>query len=247
MRRLFGLAKFFGIFCLGFLVFLPSAKAETTEDWHIDQGFIGRPVSLDILGGQARLAWKSGDVLYPSDVNVSATTSEIEVRWSTSYALGPKGVEIGIKPELFSVTTSDPWQELSLEAKEPFGVWHKLESKVVGGYVVARINAEARVRLTTKPRGMRSGTATWYRYKGCPCAASPDFPKGTRLKVSLADNPAKSIIVKVNDWGPDRKLFPTRVIDLDSVAFKQLAPLSRGKAQVLVEPVGPPTVALTLK
>jgi len=247
MRRLFKLAQLFGILGLAFLAFSPQAKAETTEVWHIDQGFVGRPVSLDILGSQARLAWKSGDVLFPSDVSVTASSGEIEIRWSTSYALGAKGVEIGIRPEMFSVTTSDPWQELSLEAKEPFGIWRKLESRVVGGYVVGRIGAEARVRLVSAPRGMRNGTATWYRYKRCPCAASPDFPKGTRLKVSLADNPAKSIIVKVNDWGPDRKLFPSRVIDLDSVAFKQLAPLSCGKVRVLVEPLGTPVTALTLK
>jgi len=247
MRRLMKLAAFFGILSLAISVYPQKATALTQEAWHIDQGFIGRPVSLDILGGQARLAWKSGDVLFPSDIDVSVSSSVVEVRWSTSYALGPKGVEIGVRPELFSVTTSDPWQALALEAKEPFGAWHKLESKFVDGYVVARIGAEVQVRLVAVPHGMRSGTATWYKYKACPCAASPDFPKGTRLKVSLADDPAKSIVVKVNDWGPDRKLFPDRVIDLDSTAFKQLAPLSRGKVKVLVEPVGQPPFALSQK
>jgi len=240
------LAQFFGIVSLALLAFAPPVKADTNETWHIDQGFIDRPVSLDILGGQARLAWRSGDVLYPSDIFVSATSGEIAIRWSTSYALGATGVEIGIKPGMFSATTSDPWQDLALEAKEPFGVWHKLDSKLVNGYVTARINAEAQVRLVTVPHGMRNGTATWYKYKHCQCAASPDFPKGTKLKVSLADNPAKSVIVKVNDWGPDRRLFPSRVIDLDAVAFKRLAPLSRGKIQVTVEPLGAPA-SLTLK
>lgn len=241
------LAAFFGIFGLAISVCPQRATALDAEAWHIDQGFIGRPVSLDILGGQARLSWKSGDVLFPSDIDVSVASSTVDIRWSTSYALGPKGIEIGVRPELFSATTSDPWQELALEAKAPFGAWRKLDSKLVDGYVVARIGAEAQVRLTAAPRGMRSGTATWYKYKACPCAASPDFPKGTRLKVSLADDPTKSIVVKVNDWGPDRRLFPNRVIDLDSTAFKKLAPLSRGKIEVRVEPVGAPSAALTQK
>lgn len=129
----------------------------------------------------------------------------------------------------------------------PFGKWRRVESAMRKGFVTARIGAEAQVRLSWVPRGMRSGTATWYRHKGCNCAASPDFPKGTKLKVSLKDDPAKSVVVTVNDWGPDRGLFPSRVIDLDSVAFKRLAPLSRGKVQVSVEPLGAPQAALSLK
>jgi rare lipoprotein A (peptidoglycan hydrolase) len=81
---------------------------------------------------------------------------------------------------------------------------------------------------------MTEGTASWYKYKGCDCAASPDYPKGTKLKVTNLDN-NKEVIVKVNDWGPERSIHPDRVIDLDIVAFKKIAKKSQGLCRVKVE------------
>jgi len=71
------------------------------------------------------------------------------------------------------------------------------------------------------------GHASWYAYKSCNCAASPDFPKGSLLKVTNIDND-KSVDVIVNDFGPDRSIFPERIIDLDKVAFEQLGNLRDG-------------------
>ncbi|HPL93362.1 MAG TPA: septal ring lytic transglycosylase RlpA family protein [bacterium] len=68
---------------------------------------------------------------------------------------------------------------------------------------------------------MSIGDASWYKYKDCMCAASPDYPKGTKLNVTDLDT-GKSIVVTVNDWGPERNIFPNRVIDLDVVAFEAL-------------------------
>lgn len=79
------------------------------------------------------------------------------------------------------------------------------------------------------------GTASWYGYQGCDCAASPDYPKGSYLVVSRQDDPTKSITVKVNDFGPDRALFPDRVVDLDKVAFEKLGPLGAGVLHVRVQ------------
>ncbi len=79
------------------------------------------------------------------------------------------------------------------------------------------------------------GSASWYGYKHCNCAASPDYPKGTRLLVTRVDKPEKSVIVKVNDYGPDRSQFPDRIIDLDKTAYKKLAPLGSGVIDVRVE------------
>jgi len=79
-----------------------------------------------------------------------------------------------------------------------------------------------------------TGDASWYAYKGCDCAASPDYPKGTYLVVARADDPSRSVTVQVNDFGPDRSVFPDRVIDLDKVAFKKIASLGAGVIQVVV-------------
>jgi hypothetical protein len=74
---------------------------------------------------------------------------------------------------------------------------------------------------------MAYGHASWYAYKDCDCAASPDYPKGSYVKVTNLDN-GKSLIVRINDYGPDRSIFPERVIDLDKVAFAKLGNLRAG-------------------
>lgn len=83
---------------------------------------------------------------------------------------------------------------------------------------------------------MSEGTASWYRYQGCDCAASPDYPKGTLLRVTNSLD-QRSVVVRVNDYGPDRAVHPERVIDLDVTAFKKIAVKSEGVAPVIVEPV----------
>ncbi len=67
---------------------------------------------------------------------------------------------------------------------------------------------------------MRFGKASWYAYKSCMCAASPDYPRGTKLLV-INLNADEAIVVTVNDWGPERDVFPDRVIDLDVIAFEK--------------------------
>lgn len=84
--------------------------------------------------------------------------------------------------------------------------------------------------------GLETGVASWYRYKECDCAASPDYPKGTRLLVTRVDDPSRQVVVTVNDYGPDRAVHPERIIDLDAVAFEQIADLWEGVAYVSVAP-----------
>lgn len=78
------------------------------------------------------------------------------------------------------------------------------------------------------------GEASWYGYKDCDCAASPDYPKGTSLLVTRLDDPTRSVTVVVNDYGPDRSIHPDRIIDLDKVAFAKLVSLGAGLIDVRV-------------
>ena len=79
------------------------------------------------------------------------------------------------------------------------------------------------------------GYASWYAYKDCDCAASPDYPKGTYLVVTRLSDPTQQITVRVNDYGPDRSIFPERIIDLDKTAFEKIAPLGAGVSKVSVK------------
>ena len=79
------------------------------------------------------------------------------------------------------------------------------------------------------------GQASWYAYKDCDCAASPDYPKGTYLVVTRVNDPSVSVTVVVNDYGPDRSVHPDRIIDLDLVAFEKLVPRTWGVVDVQVK------------
>lgn len=80
------------------------------------------------------------------------------------------------------------------------------------------------------------GSASWYKYKNGLFAASPDFEKGSSLRVyNLSNN--KFVDVIINDYGPDRKIHPDRVIDLDYEAFKKIASPAAGLIQVKIEPL----------
>ncbi len=94
----------------------------------------------------------------------------------------------------------------------------------------------AQVAVFSYPDVMGQGDASWYAYKGGNFAASPDFPKGSIVRVyNLANN--KFVDVKINDFGPDRSIFPSRAIDLDKEAFKKIASLSDGIIKVKLEPL----------
>ena len=72
----------------------------------------------------------------------------------------------------------------------------------------------------------------YFNYKNGNFAASRDYPKGTKLKVTRLKT-GQSIIVEVNDYGPE--LATGRTIDLDTQAFKQLSSLGAGLIYVKVE------------
>lgn len=86
------------------------------------------------------------------------------------------------------------------------------------------------VPVIDKPKPtVYSGLATWYRHGTEPSTASRQFPKGTRLRV-VAVNSGKSVDVVVNDYGPSAGTGVA--LDLNSVAFSQIAPLGAGKIEI---------------
>lgn len=94
----------------------------------------------------------------------------------------------------------------------------------------------ARIAVFSFPEVLTVGKASWYAYKGGNYAASPDFPKGSRLRVTNLET-KNFVDVEINDYGPDRSLFPDRAIDLDKIAFSKIASLGEGVINVRVEPL----------
>ena len=68
-------------------------------------------------------------------------------------------------------------------------------------------------------------------------AASWFYPLGTKLRVSLKDEPRRSVVVTVTDRGPAKDLVRHgRLIDLTHAAFKRLATPGAGLVGVVIQP-----------
>lgn len=98
------------------------------------------------------------------------------------------------------------------------------------------------------------GEASWYSRESCRregtsgitasgerfenenlTCASWDYSFGTLLRITNAKN-GKSVIVRVNDRGPAKRLYRQgRIVDLSKAAFREIASLSKGIIKVKVE------------
>ncbi len=203
---------------------------------HIDEGFLGRPAVFNLFDGAIKLTWSAGGVIQPLDITFErSSATSVKVFFSNPLALGSPGISISLKPIESAAST---WDEIVLEVATSTAAWQvRSSSQTADGYLSARLDQSAELRVSVRPRGMRQGQASWYRYKRCRCAASPDFPKGTQLYVRRIDQPDRATVVIVNDFGPERDIFPERVIDLDALAFAELSPLGAGIIWVTVEPL----------
>ncbi len=104
-------------------------------------------------------------------------------------------------------------------------------------YVTAKITSpRGRLVVLANPDILAVGTASWYKYKNGNFAASPDFKKGSILRVTNLSN-GKYVDVTINDYGPERAKHPDRVIDLDKVAFSKIASIKDGLIKIKIEPL----------
>ncbi|MFA5886732.1 MAG: RlpA-like double-psi beta-barrel domain-containing protein [Patescibacteria group bacterium] len=104
-------------------------------------------------------------------------------------------------------------------------------------YVSADLGvATGRLIVLSNPDILTVGQASWYKFKGGLFAASPDFDKGSVVRVYNLNN-NKTVDVVINDWGPDRSKHPDRVIDLDYQAFQKIASPGAGLVKVKIEPL----------
>ena len=87
-------------------------------------------------------------------------------------------------------------------------------------------------------RGVQSKTANGEKFNDLyATCASWHYPFGTYLKVTNVRS-GKSVVVRVNDRGPKRKL--NRVVDLTKGSFQMIAHPKYGVAKVSVQPVKKP-------
>jgi rare lipoprotein A (peptidoglycan hydrolase) len=97
------------------------------------------------------------------------------------------------------------------------------------------IKKRQELKIDTKVKA-EIGIASWYCPKWCEklAAAHSKYSKGTTLKVTNLEN-KKSVIIIVNDFGPNKLIHPRRIIDLTKTAFQKIANPGQGTVRVMVE------------
>ncbi len=225
--------------------------ASDTVQLTLDQGFVERPVSLDLFDGTLNVSWDAKTLVAPSSVAISfvqGTTS------TDDQVIASPGVSIVFDDA--SAIDLDGTFSVTVKAHRPPSPSESPEANVViagsasttvvyGTFAKDRVSfsipaaSSFVVSPTFRDGMMRQGMASWYAYKKCLCAASPDVPKGTRMVVRRADDPSRFTVVTINDWGPERDKHPERVIDLDKVAFARIGNPRGGVMAVTVEIVAP--------
>jgi len=106
--------------------------------------------------------------------------------------------------------------------------------KPLGSEVTKEPTDEVVVRGTYVKTGKsHSGAASWYPHTGTMAAANPWLPIGSYVRVTNRAN-GRSVIVRINDRGP---FAPGRIIDLDKIAFAEIATLGAGVIDVKMEEI----------
>lgn len=252
------------LICLGLVKPLYAATnffgSSTFTQLFLDRGFLNRPVDLDLPAINLKIAFTRDDIPDPGVLTIITETANSEsstlgheiigdtvrLHWQTNAPNKPKSATFTIYTEACTgIENFECAFEQTMHGKTELVKAQYVNSEKVS----ARVKLNASIKLIHIPKKesesrdpgyMTEGVASWYAYKGCNCAASPDFPKGSYVKVTRINDPSKSVIVCINDYGPERDIFPDRVIDLDKVAFTQIAPLGAGLTRVKVEPVDDP-------
>lgn len=188
----------------------------------------------------------SSSILGDNEIDVKiASDTDLKLPWKIEkisrifeYDIINENIDLKIPLNIeIKTDQSSPYLKKIYYFDEATELWRPLNSKedFKKGTVIAQSYLKkARIGVFSNPDALVSGSASWYKFKKGNFAASPDFAKGTRLRVYNLNN-KKFVDVEINDYGPDRRLHPDRVIDLAREAFLKIAPLGAGVVKVFVE------------
>lgn len=243
------------------------AMAVEQRSWTIDAATAQKGITLSNVGERLRIAFIPGSAAAGTHVELTTFASEYFVKGEGIHRVTPiyrVVVNDGANPHPasshplpqgegseargegkageFPIEIRYPEEELGKKSVRVWGdddVWREVPSQNAAKRNAVRASVPAGtiyLAVFSDDKVLETGIASWYSYKNCHCAASPDYPKGTALRVTNVEN-GKSVVVRVNDYGPDRSVHPDRVIDLDIAAFEHLADPRLGVVRVKVEKV----------
>ena len=201
-----------------------SASKSTSDNYftvEFDKNAIIKPFNLE-LKSQLRLPDPKNlnrvSNIYQYDIdNDLAIDHSIPIILKIKY----NKVDSNSKAIYFYDKISDSWKRMSS--------YHNVEEH----YVTAKTYLTYAPVAVLSATEIEDGIASWYTYKNCNCAASRDYPKGTKVIVTRLKTD-KKIIVTINDYGPEE--WTGRLIDLDKAAFEKIGSLYAGLIYVSVAP-----------
>lgn len=248
------------VICLFFCYFPVNAQEQTSLDLQvlkIDQATIKKGYTAEVFNKNFSLAIlpqvlaRESDVIFkdfynpaeimaiPENLKIVSHLYEFDIVNKAAYdASKPLTIEIHYPKDGNNYKRIYYWDGVKSR-------WLLLPTQTLTHYgqIKAKIHLPyARLGVFEDNLILSEGTASWYSYRDCDCAASPDYPKGAKLKVTNLEN-NKTVVVTINDYGPDRTVHPDRVLDLDLVAFKKIASKTLGLIKIKIEPINEIAIA----
>jgi rare lipoprotein A len=215
---------------------------------NINQTTAAKGYVIKAFAGQFSLTLPKGVLQQATGVEIKRIDQVMDLPWQLAklsqiyqYEILNKVAYDGKKPLLVEMKyeqDANYYKQIYFYDKN-HGSWRPLACRELLSNGSVRCNipfAFARLAIFANPNALVVGQASWYSYKKGNYAASPDFPKGSKLKVTNLAN-GKSVEVVINDFGPERKLYPDRVVDLEKTAFQKIAGVKQGIIKVRVEPI----------
>ncbi len=236
----------------GFFVFNRISEARAIEtDFQpvgvlLDATKVKNNFSADYFDGSFRLTLSSSTFDSAAEIKLEEITIPMPLPWSLEqispiyqFDIISKTAYPAKKPLIFEIkyATSSTMLKQVYFYDRTKNLWRALPTEDFPEKLMVRTKIHlpfARLAVFADPEKLSVGSASWYSYKNGMFCASPDFPKGSRLRVYNLEN-NKFIDVEVNDYGPDRKLHPDRVVDLDKKSFLKLAKIGQGIIKVKIE------------
>ncbi len=223
-------------------------KKESKYSITIDKNTIDKGYTVSCFADKIKLSLTPGILASATPVEVQVLDEKMDIPWQLDrispiyqFEFANKLAYDNRKPYYIQMSyenEADKYKKLYFYDKT-IAKWRPLPTKDFPKekFVRSLIHLPfARIAVFAFPNTLTNGRASWYSYKNGLFAASPDFPKGSRLRVYNNDN-GKFVDVEVNDFGPNRVIHPDRPIDLDKVAFSKIAALSEGVINVTIEPL----------
>lgn len=224
----------------------PAGQEENLFFININKATAEKGYTIKALAGQLSLILPKGILQDATGVAIKRVEEPMDLPWQLEklsqiyqYELLNPASYDGKKPLIIEMKydqASDYYKQIYFYDKN-HGSWRPLSCKEIFTKSLVRCEISfsfARLAVFSNSNALTIGKASWYSYKKGNFTASPDFPKGSKLRVFNLEN-GKFVDVIVNDFGPERKLHPDRVVDLEKTAFSKIASVKKGTIKVRVE------------